>query len=518
VMSAVAYPSCLRNRHARAVTLWFGEKKDKFGAFPLLSCPKGIIDMKSIFHARSAIVMLFTIALGTAVVTHPESCRAEFFKSVQSYPAKVVGSPPTLNWPQPGPRPIVVIRYVADVTPDAAAAVKTRYLAGPYYAMGQPDNSAFGKPQENALDRMLVNTVFYVTEYRTRLAAQYPQIQFIFDPRRLAKTPDGKIDWEVSSIHPSADAVVDFTAYIWPQEMAAASGVVAPLISIRVAPSSSPATQGLVSTSTYMAGLGSAAVVGSDDPYDASGPSLVDLMQTTAKDPGDLRPAFGAMNSSKERPWNGTKAVLLRPLFAAPEQDKTNIGNYTLPGSIDVFGYLLIDSLNHVAAARNPAVAPADYIASFDPSLAGNLTTDPTTALRISVLSSFRQAEGEFLGHQAKAVCDAVQTGAFSDSFHVTRNKELAAAKKAKVVGWLTVVASAATFGIAGSVATLSTAMMSAEEAMKQSLNQNMVTILSRQVDVAVTISDQERTLSATSLAELRGKLHSLYSSQFHAN
>jgi hypothetical protein len=435
------------------------------------------------------------------VWTAPAS--ADFFKAIRSYPDATLGTAPVLNWAH-GHKPLVVVRYPAAFAPDAVEAGRTKYIEGPYYAF-ERDDGAFDDPQPPTFDRMLTSSMYYAAEFTEQLRTQIPGVRVVMTGGTIGLDANKKFVWIDDATKPAADVLIDFTAYVWPQQMAVSIGGLTPIVSINVAPVVAPELRGSVSSPKVFRGLG-AHVDGSHDPYQALGPNLVDLLNYTGKkETVKLPPLLGKDRYIEARPFNGSKIVSLRALGTPPQEDKAKEGTYVLPESFKIWSYLTIDALNMVSAHESAKSRP-DYAAAFDPGAAAGL--DET---RLATLTKLRAAEAEFMNSQSDRLIEAVLKGSFGDSFRVTREKELATARKANTVGWLGVLAAGATMGVAGSTALVGMAIDKTHDNMTDNFNESVAAVLKTQVNVAVQVGNEEMTIAAANLASLRGQLVQLY-------
>ena len=358
---------------------------------------------------------------------------------------------------------------------------------------------------------------------------QIPQARVLLDPVNVDLSPDGRLIWSPTDDRPSADAVVNFMAWVPQQLDPTAAGDVYPKVSITIAPKLTTSSRGLVSTMKELASFGSG-VEGSSSPYDALGANLMEGVQ---QDGGKRSPVLGSKAYVDQRPWTGTKVILLSQTSAEAKRSKADRNVDDFPKSLYIYGYLVIDALNVASAQADKLAMDPELAAYYDPALYNKAVAGVSSQEdqnRWNALRTIRKTEADFLSHKSEALSSAILTGEFGDSFRTTRDTQDSSARKATVSGAFSLLKMAVEVAAQGATARSAPATslaygnqaMSTEssylqqnEAISQSLAASIDPAVNLQVRVAIKIDEVSADVTAVSLTELREKLKAIYQRKY---
>lgn len=413
---------------------------------------------------------------------------------------------------------IVVVRFPFGFNEADAAELRRRFNEGPYY--GAPQVESGRDPDEKTFDSAVAKTSYYAFRLQEALQARLPEATVVIQPVVMQLNGGSTVTFggDFQSVAPTV--VVDFFAYVWPQwkpditqPFATVGRTLVPIITVRTLPQVSASTAGAVAgmrflTGVTQAGNGSGAFAG-------AGASILELLNCTAEDAFvQTSPVLADTTHITARPWRPDSFLAWPTLKVTLDSAVVDNAPNELSShqAVDAIGNLVRDVL--VAAESSQAAQrtlSALYAENYDPEAAALIREggqlDPQ---RAAMLKSFSSAEQKFLEKQALALRERLASGEWSTSFKDSRAKEQSSLTKAKVVGWVGILAAGA-IGNPGVTMALSETLDSSYTSWASSMSTAMADVRKEQLNVALEEVGAETEISASSLVELRGKLRELY-------
>jgi hypothetical protein len=411
---------------------------------------------------------------------------------------------------------LVVLRFPFAADENDAAELRGRFNGGTYYGMPRPERGR--KPDEDTLGAALAKTAYYAVRLHEALQAQLPDADVVLQPVSL-RVRDGVVAFAAGEDPIAPAVVVDFFAYVWPkwqpgksQPFATVGRTVVPIVTVRTLPQVSAQTSGAVSGMQMLAGAvrpgsGSGAFAG-------AGAGIVELLDHRGPQPFPRRsrilqdPAFlerGPWQPDRFLGWPTLRLTLDEEIVAGDRNEFAGTDFALGLSSVvrDVMGAVA----SHPAARAELAAFVADsYDAPAAAALRAGRTLDPRQRAWLDACAA---AERTFLARQSDALRERL-AGEWSISFREARAQEQRSLTKAKVVGWIGLVAGGL-IGAPGVSLGVAEIFDSANSRWARRMNDALGDVRSVPLRISWQDADAESEIEARSLADLRAQLKERY-------
>lgn len=407
----------------------------------------------------------------------------------------------------------VVLSYPAQIDADIRQGVSRRYA-----------DIAFGSEGDfeewpEAFDYMLLNTSFYIRDFYRAIKARFPEGQVVLQPAKLTVDKNGELVYQIPSQELPAVVRVDFMAYNTPRRMALPvdgqtfGPYVTPLVAITTSPEASPKTNGALSGMDRL-------------PIPSAGNEQPSVLLQILKKP-QWKPD-GSIPKSEGRPakvnfYNTTPFVEWKieegewiDFTMKPLNSNTPASRVFAP-----YANIVSDLVSGVNASISTEKSRLAYYRLFDESIVGVLPESP----KRQMLDRFIAAEASFLQTQNEKTVEGLVNGEFGRSMRTRISaerefeKKRAAADKKAAIGVLFMgLGGLASGGVMmGPMQTMQMTqqIQDAMDKIHVAHQSGLGGVSSEQGAAIVNIQQTVEAIQASSLAELRSKLKSIYKRTF---
>jgi len=413
---------------------------------------------------------------------------------------------------------IVVVRFPFGFNEADGAELRRRFNEGSYY--GVPRYKGGRDPDEKTFDAAVAKTSYYAFRLQEALQVRIPEATVVLQPVNMQMKDGSTVIYggDFESVAPTV--VIDFFAYVWPQwrpdivqPFATMGRTLVPIVSVRTLPQVSSTTSGAVAGMRFLTGVTTSGT--GAGAYEGAGAGILELLNCAVEDAFVQTSAVLADTTHiNTRPWRPDSFLAWPTLKVTIDSETidTAPNELSTQQAVDAIGHLVRDVL--VAAEANAEAQrslAAFYALNYDPEAAAAIREGrELDAHQAKLLKSFAGVEQKFLEKQTQALHGRLATGDWAASFKDSRAKEQSSLTKAKVVGWVGILAAGA-IGNPGVTMALSQTLDSSYTNWASSMSTAMADVRAEQLNVAFEELGSETEISASSLVELRGKLRELY-------